>query len=481
MKNRLPVFACVVGILVVFFASCSRNPGSAQSPVVPAVSYVLTILSVDTVHVVAGFSHENNASFTLLFPPFTADNPAITFLGNNIHAIKLTDATITDSLHTGLWFGDTVQSMTVSSPDNAFTIEYDITFPYAPNGSPGYRTILPGRYSASRGYYQGNYLFCVPASGATTASWWRGNLDAAVEINYQAPQPSALYGVPHTAFSCNNAYELFFVQFGITDQFWSCGSATSGIISLSATTPGPDALALICSDLEKADQLCRPFYPSPGSFRTVMVQDSGSGLEGLFSFYMMNWSYADLAASLRPVITHEALHEWIGIRTGDLDDPWWKEGTASYLGRVLAANVGFPKDSLRPQLVKSLSGDLMTNSKALSDPYVRDHLYDKNADANCLVLVYDKGAQACMVLDKMIRQATGNGATLFSKTGALCTRYDHSAFSRSQFKALLEENTSLDLSGFFATCIDSPGALDTAELSNTWSFLDSCGAFEARP
>jgi predicted metalloprotease with PDZ domain len=86
-----------------------------------------------------------------------------------------------------------------------------------------------------------------------------------------------------------------------------------------------------------------------------------------------------------------------------------------------------------------------------------------------------------MVLDKLIRQATGNGASLFSKTGALCSRYNHSAFSRSQLKALLEENTSLDLSGFFATFIDSPGALDTAELSSAWHFVDSCGAFEARP
>jgi predicted metalloprotease with PDZ domain len=202
-------------------------------------------------------------------------------------------------------------------------------------------------------------------------------------------------------------------------------------------------------------------------------------MEGTFSFYMINWQGA--ASDVRAITTHEALHAWIGIRTGDLDDPWWKEGTASYLGRVLAANAGFPKDSLRSQLVKSLSGDFMTTSKALSDPYVRSHLYDKDTNANCLVLVYDKGAQACMVLDKMIRQATGNGATLFSKTGALCTRFDHSAFTRAQFKALLEENTGLDLGGFFSASIDSPGALDTAELSRAWHFVDSCGAFGGRP
>jgi predicted metalloprotease with PDZ domain len=213
----------------------------------------------------------------------------------------------------------------------------------------------------------------------------------------------------------------------------------------------------------------------------VILQDSGSGMEGLFSFYMANWSYAELFYTFRPVIAHEALHAWIGIRTGDLDDPWWKEGTASYLGRVLGANIGSPKDSLRPQLVKDLSANPMVNGKAMSDPYVRRYLYDRDPDVNCLVLVYDKGAQACMILDKMIRLATNNASTLFSKTGNLCTRYDHSAFSRSQFKALLEENTSLDFSGFFDTYIDRAGAIDTAVLSGAWHFLDSCGAFSTKP
>jgi len=204
-------------------------------------------------------------------------------------------------------------------------------------------------------------------------------------------------------------------------------------------------------------------------------------MEGLFSFYMINWQGNDYATSVRAITAHEALHAWVGIRTGELDDPWWKEGTASYLGRVLAANMGLPKDTLRPQVVKDLSPNPMTQSKALSDPYVRDHLYDKDTNVNCIVLVYDKGAQACMVLDKMLRQASYNTVTLFSKTGNLCSRYDHSAFSRAQFKTLLEENTGLDLTGFFALYVDSPGVIDTAVLSNTWHYVDSCGAFSGKP
>jgi hypothetical protein len=481
MKNRYFISVYLAGMLLFFFASCSRNTSSPPTRYEPRLSYVLSIPSVDTVHVLAEFSPlDDNGVAKILFPPFNADNPVVTFNGNNIHNLKLTNAAIADSLRAGLWLGDSVQSVLVNTTGLSFAIEYDITFPYSPNTSPGYKTILPGRYGQADGYFQGNYIFCVPAFGADQSAWWRRSLDAQVSLG--RPVAGSVHGIPLQPFTCGTVYELFFTQFAITDNVLSCGgTSSSGIVVLSSHQPPAEAGSLICADLAKADSICAKHFPPLLVPRAVILQDSGSGMEGLFSFYMANWSYAELFHTFRPVIAHEALHAWIGIRTGDLDDPWWKEGTASYLGRVLGANIGFPKDSLRPQLVKDLSANPMVNGKAMSDPYVRHYLYDRDSNVNCLVLVYDKGAQACMILDKMIRQATGNASTLFSKTGDLCTRYDHSAFSRSQFKALLEENTTLDLSGFFDTYIDRAGAIDTAVLSGAWHFLDSCGAFSTKP
>lgn len=446
------------------------------------MTYVLSIPSVDTIHALATFTMENGGVAKILFPPFIADNPAITFKGNNIHNLKLTNAIITEPLGTSVWLGDMVQSMLVNSPDGFFSVEYDVTFPYGPNGSLALRTILPGRYGAADGYFQGNYVFCVPAYGTTKASWWRKNIDGQVSLSQPAVSSvnaGSVHGIPLTPFACYTIYELFFLQWAVSANVLECGSLSSSIVALSANRPLPDMPTLICGDLANTDGICAGVFPPPAAPRTVILEDSGSGMEGTFSFYMINWQGSDYTSSVRAITTHEALHAWIGIRTGELDDPWWKEGTASYLGRILAANAGFPKETLRPQLVKSLRANPMTGSVALSDPYVRDHLYDRDTNVNCIVLVYDKGAQACMLLDKMLRHATKNTATLLLKTGELCTRYDHSAFSRAQFRQVLEDGTGLDLGGFLSWYIDSPGFLDTSELGAAWRYLDSCGAFDS--
>jgi hypothetical protein len=473
-------YAFLAGLLLVYLASCSRTALEQPSSSGPRVSYVLSIPSVDTIHVSATFSLESGAGVAqILFPPFGADNPSITFRGNNIHNLKLTNAIIADSLKMSLWLGDSVQSLLANALAPDFSIDYDVSFPYDPNGSLSLRTVLPGRYGATDGYFQGNYIFCVPAYGATKASWWRRGIDAQVSLNTPV---SHVHGIPLQPFACSTIYELFFLQWTVSNKVLSCGGTSmSSIVVLSPNQPPAGIPPLICADLARTDAFCAGVFPALFAPRTVILEDSGSGMEGTFSFYMINWQGSDYTSSVRAIATHEALHAWIGIRTGDLDDPWWKEGTASYLGRVLAANAGFPKDTLRPQIVKNLLANPMTNVRALSDPYVRDHLFDRDTSVNCIVLVYDKGAQACMLLDKMLRRNTGNKTTLFLKTGALCTRYDHSAFSRSQFKALLEEGTALDLSGFFAEYIDVPGVLDTSVLSGAWHYLDSCGAFSGNP
>jgi predicted metalloprotease with PDZ domain len=108
---------------------------------------------------------------------------------------------------------------------------------------------------------------------------------------------------------------------------------------------------------------------------------------------------------------------------------------------------------------------------------VRQNLYGTDTAANCIGLVYEKGKQASMILDKILRQASGNTQTLLSKTGVLCTRYDHGAFTRPQFLEVLQEGITADVAGFFSRFIDSPGVLDTTLLISTFEWLDSVKAF----
>ncbi len=415
----------------------------------------------------------------ILFPPFNADNPSITFLGNNIHSLSVKNATIADSLRKEIWLGDSVQGIMLSNAADNFSVEYDITFPYAPNGSLGYRTVLPGKSGSASGYFQGNYVFCVPAYESDVAKWWRRPL--AIEISRDTRSIGPAYGLPASLFSCFTIYELLFLQWAITNTAQQCGPSGNTVASLSVYPLLDDITQKVCDDVSKINSWCSLFFPAPRAPATVIFQDSGSGMEGTFSFYAFLPQPPDYPGYIRGLVTHEAMHSWVGIRCGDLNDPWWKEGTTSYFGRYLAARLGFSKETIRGQLVRDLSANPSVLRHALSDPYVRQHLYDADTNTNCLALVYDKGDQVSVVLDKLLRVATNNSQTLFSKTGALCTQYDHTGFSRSEFKAVLELGNSLDLTDYFARYVDSPGAIDTAVLSDAWRVLDSLKAFDPVP
>jgi hypothetical protein len=474
-KDILKAAGALAALSLVLVSSCSRN---GQGPVQPtrAVSYAVSFHTVDSLHVEATISPDPDQRLQkILFPPFDADNPVLTLTGRNIHNLSVSGAAQSGPLGFSAWARDSVQSILVVSSGSTFTIDYDVTFPYGPNGSERLKTILPGRFGPDDGYFQGNYVFCVPEYGPTKMALWRAEMEAQVSI--EPPAVKKAYGIPSGEFVCSTVYELFFIQWALTSQASQCGGSLTSLITLSARQPEPQLVSLVCNDVSATEGMCASFFPGMAYPRTVIFQDSGSGMEGLFSFYMYNWTAEAYGNSFRFVVPHEMLHGWVGIRTGELDDPWWKEGTAQYLGLVLASGIGFSKDTLRAMLVKDLSENPMVRSHGLSEPYVRDHIYDRDTGLSCAVLVYQKGAQANMILDKRIRDAAQNTATLLSKTGDLCRRYDHCAFSRAQFKACLENGTGLDLADFFARYVDAAGALDTAVLSSAFAWLDSCGAF----
>jgi|GEM_PF-5912991 hypothetical protein len=467
------VSACIF----LLFPSCGTN-NQAPPSVTRGLSYDVSFYTGDSLHVTATIaSSEGGGLEKILFPPFGADNPGLGFSGGNVHNLRVTGATLADTLAPGMWAGDTVQAITVRSTASSYTLDYDVTFPYQPHAFM--RTVLPGAQGNGNWYYQGNYLFCVPDFIETKVGWWRTGIDAHVSL--QVPAGKKAYGAGSGGFDALTVYELLFVQFAMTAHVSPCGAGGTEMADLSSNGVDWGFLSTVCFDLAKTDSFCAAVFPPLPEPRAVIVQDSGSGMEGLLSFYIYNWSETDYRNSVRSVTSHEALHWWVGIRTGDLDDPWWKEATASYLGFVLGGGLGMPPAAIRGQLVRDLSPNYVVTSRALSDPYVRDHLFDGDTTRNCILLVYAKGAQVNMILDGMIRRATGGASTLFSTTGRLCSRFDHAAFSRAEFKACLEEGTGLDLSDFFARYVDKPSVLDTAVLAQTFSWLDSAGAFSGNP
>jgi hypothetical protein len=473
MKLLTAIAACAL----LLAASCGKESQQPQ-PFVPRMSYTVSFYSGDSLHVSATLAANRAGGLEkILFPPFDADNPRLPFLGNNVHNIKVTGATVEDPLAEGAWAGDSAQEMVVRTPASSFTIDYDVTFPYGPNSYM--KTVLPGASGGADWYYQGNYLFCVPDFAENKPGLWRSGIDAHVSINLPAGRQA--HGILSGEFDAFTAYELFFVQFAVCSRVSSCGEGNNEVAVISSHDGEGAFVSTLCSDLVKVDSMCAGVFPAIQKPRAVILQDSGSGMEGLFSFFMFNWSNNWYQNAFRYVVPHEALHGWVGIRTGDLADPWWKEATASYLGLVLSGSLGLSTDTIRQHLVLDLSGNPGVRSHALSDPWVRDHLFYPDTLRNGIVLVYTKGAQVNMILDKTLRSATGNSATLFSRTGSLCTRFEHGAFSREEFKECLQEGTNIDLSEFFSQYVDGVGVLDTGLLARTFAWLDSAGAFSGKP
>jgi hypothetical protein len=240
--------------------------------------------------------------------------------------------------------------------------------------------------------------------------------------------------------------------------------------------------ALMCRDAGVVFNKLLPLFPALPFLPSIIVQDSLDGLEGTFSFAVNaldSSAYGEWGSS---VIAHEALHFWVGVYTGDYDDPWWKEGTAEYLGLQVSSELNISKKSYARSI---LVLDLSSNPAVMGLPLaggdaVRDYIYYQShtpdSVKNAAFLVYTKGAQVCMILDQIIRERTNGNENLLKATAALCNHHNHGAFTRAEFKAELENGIG-SLDTFFERYVDSPGAIDTTMLASTFARLDSSGAF----
>jgi hypothetical protein len=464
----------VIITLVILLLNCTNN-NIVSTQIIPELSYKISFINLDSLHIEVKVTSNNlNGIDRILFPPFDADNPELVLKGNNIHNLKISGARLLDTLNFCLHAKDSIQAITVIVNNPTYTIEYDITFPYLP--SLCMRSLLPGALSSSGWYCQGNYIFCIPDYCESKTSFWRKNINAFIE--FIPLDDKKIYGIPSYQFKVNTVYELLFIQIAISDDVFSCRQNLVNIVNLSANSYENSFANILCEDITKLNNIFQNVFKGINFPFTIILQDSGSGMEGTYSFYMQNWTSMQYLNSFRSVTAHEALHLWIGIRTGDFEDPWWKEATAAYLGFLLGTNIGFPKDSVRKELIRDISKNSIVQSKALSDPNVREFLFDPDTNKNAILLVYVKGAQVNMILDQILRKATNNTITLLSKTGELCREFEHKAFTREELKSFLEKNTNLDLSEFFYKYIDSPGSLDTSFLAEVYDFLVSAGAFE---
>ncbi len=227
--------------------------------------------------------------------------------------------------------------------------------------------------------------------------------------------------------------------------------------------------------LDDITKIFDPITESPVS--VILGPNSAGGLEGMNAFSILNPWEEDSIGWFNMIIAHEMIHCWIGIRVGDYEDPWWKEGTTSYLGYLIALRNDLCSDYfIRRKLLLDLSDNIGVNKFALSDPEVRSKIYAPGDD-NCESLVYNKGAQVNMLIDRRIREISNGTATLPKILGNFVREFEGRPFYRSEYILFINEQSGADVSDIFKKYVETTGAIPGSVLTENCSALAEMKAF----
>jgi hypothetical protein len=413
----------------------------------------------------------------LLFqaPVFYSDNPALPVRG--FHA---SDFRAEDSLGRPLAARDTAPAF--ADLDGNFLImppeTRAITYPvdHDPADSGRFGLPLPGLGKGVQAI-DGAYYFILPLRGERFSEQWR--MPVSIHLDFALAPGFRLVGQdPSSSFTTN--YELMFVRAAVNPLETATFRVGNHDVTTYVTSRDSFDLARYnlllakCIGLVEDSLLPLPLHNWFGG----EVPGFG-GIEGSQGYW-----FQPEGQDQAYLHTHELIHTFVGVHHGDLDDPWWKEGVTNYLGELLALQGGLLAESL---FVKQVSISLDTQAVhhyALSSPYVRNHLFSPldsiyhlpNAEG-FLNLVYDKGAEAAMIIDRRILEGSHGKKSLYDLVRLLIRRHG-SAFTREDLIDAVGRLSGRDARFFLQDLLDRPGAYSPDSLRNTYATLRTMGRFQ---
>ncbi len=485
MKNILSDI--LLFIILVVFLSCENIP--TEPDLLPDISlaYQVSIpgMPLDSLHITCIIQKvDDRASVTMLAPPIYADNPMLEQNDINFHNVVITDYDLqtisftSDSLAYGIFSNHIITFPATSFP---MTIEYDITFNFESH------PFMPVPHiGTTDGYLQGLYVFVIPFTSDDMVHIWRDNYD--IRVSYTLGNGVNLYGDPATNASFDNPYQLLFstsalLSSSVTQNQVLFEGSTQGqefrFVNISSSTTFSQAL-LDCVKINFTTIL-NDIVPAFGSitdvpFTVITGINENIGLEGMYAFCLGNPKVGDTKGVLNMTMAHEFFHSWVGVRVGEYDDPWWKEGTATYLGLLIPKRNGLcTKEYIQETLLYTFATIPAATKYALSDPYIRPIIF--TSPDNVATLVYRKGAQVCMLLDRRIRETSNNTTTFDTILGAFVKQYKGRYFRRNEYTSFLNEYSGGDVQDIFSNYVDGIGIIPYAVLVENYNALDSLGAF----
>jgi hypothetical protein len=309
---------------------------------------------------------------------------------------------------------------------------------------------------------------------------WRDQFE--IDLKYNLGDGSSIYGDPIGGVIFHNAYELMFSQSAISGQVLvegTGGSQPFRVVDVRSTSPVPAALLpeVRAAGVTLLADITSLFGTLSAPLTMILGTDLGGGLEGMYAFSLLDPWAGDSGGVFNMVLAHEAIHSWVGVRCGEYDDPWWKEGTANYLGFLVAKRNGLcSQAAVEAALLADISDTLAVQTYPLAAAYVREALFQSSGIGT---LVYTKGAQVCMLLDSRIREVSNNAQSLDKIVAELCRLYDGRAFHRTEYLALIQSKSGANVADIFAQYVEAAGGIPDAVLDEHYRKLAARGAWGA--
>lgn len=409
-------------------------------------------------------------------PKYYSDNPGLPVPG-----LTAANISVTDSRGLALAARDTILSGSgldgnfIAVPENASTLSYRIDL--APADTARFGIPFPGT-GAGVDLIDGAYFFLLPLEGADLPAQWRTPLDIRVEF---APAAGRVLVGSDAKISFRTNYELMFLRAAYDPLSASSFTMRNHEVTTYATATDSVQAAPFQAMLEKCIRVVEDSLLPLPTYRYFVGENSAFyGIEGSQGY----WFRQD-AKTFPDVHIHELVHTLVGIYNGDLDDPWWKEAMTDYLGNLLALQSGLVKEKVFVDEVLPPRDTVpAVLHYALSAPYVRNHLFapvdsayvDAPYPENFIQLVYGKGAQASMILDRYILEHSGRRYSVFNLVRDLNRRHGP-AFHRSDMTALIAGYTGGDPTAFLHSLFDQASILPQDSLHHTYEALKAMGRF----
>lgn len=418
-----------------------------------------------------------HTDLSFVLPLVYFDNPVDSLTGPLVPEIAVTDAEGT-AVRTSVvtrTIGP-VDSRILSVPEGT---AYPVTLSYRPRVNRVERrketdSLPPVYLSARDGFVIGAHLFAVPYEPRLT-DLWRAPRD--ITLSLSLGDTISVTGVPIGSASCPNAYSLIFVQMAFGAEMLAGGSGggrSFGLYGLDGYRPSAERLQEVSTDFALILDSLAPIYAGPEDPEPypVFFRNAWGGLEGTHSFTCLHPDPED-RATVAMVLAHEMIHDAVGIRCGEHDDPWWKEGVTTYLGWAAVGRLGLATIArCRQELIEEYDTSTAVGRYVPSSSAFRTHIFTDG-----FAIAYGKGAQIAMCLDLELRRTTNNRVRLDEATAALCRAYEGGAFTRGALIAHFRQYDDADITPILAEYADRAAAIPGPVLDSVFDALDSLGAF----